>query len=108
MLEIYILGLLTVTSILVLWFFSPLKVTLGEIIFKKILMPDEFDDLVYSKNRILGKLLTCWICMSFWISLIVGSLLSLILQLPLYWGIICFLTYPCICYLYYSLIKRSH
>lgn len=106
MFYIYIIGLLNVLSFLTLWFFSPLKTTISEIFLNKILMPHEFDDYVFSKNKYLGKLLSCWICMSFWLSLFTGLMYSTILGMPFYWGILCFSTYPSICYLFYIHSKQ--
>lgn len=107
MLAYYILGLLTVLSLLTLWFFSPLKTTLSEIFLGKILMPYEFDDYLFAKNKYIGKLLSCWICMSFWLSLIVGFVYSIIFNLTILWGMFCFFTYPSICYLFYIYSKQS-
>lgn len=102
----YILGLLVVNSLLLLWFFSPLKITLGEIFFKKTLMPDQFDDLLFIKNKILGKLLSCHICLSFWLSLFVGAVFAVLFVLPWFWPLMTFFTYPGICYLYLKIIKQ--
>lgn len=102
---IFFTGLLIVNSMLLLWFFSPLKITLSEIFLKKTLMPLEFDDYIYSKNKWLGKLLSCNICMSFWLSLAVGIFFMVFFYMPYYWPFLTFFTYPSICYLYLKLIK---
>jgi len=106
MIFFYLIGLLTVNSVLLLWFFSPLKITLGKILFKKDLMPDQFDDIIFIKSKILGKLISCFICLSFWLSLVVGLVFTVLFSLPLWWPFLIFFTYPSICYLYYSNIKR--
>lgn len=100
MVQIYLLGLLTVNSLLLLWFYSPLKTTISEIFLKKTLMPHEFDDWLFIKNKILGKLLSCWICCSFWLSLFVGFIAQVIFILPCYYFLITFFTYPCLCYIF--------
>jgi hypothetical protein len=105
MIEHFIIGLLGVNSILLLWFFSPLKITLSKFFFKADLMPDEFDDKVFIINPLLGKLISCWICLSFWLSLIIGVFLMVILNLPVYWPLITFFCYPCLCYIFYKFIK---
>lgn len=104
--EIYILGCLIVNSLLLLWFFSPLKTTISEIFLKKPLLPLEFDDYIFFKSKVLGKLLTCWICLSFWLSLVVGLIMSLIFNLNISWPFICFLTYPCLSYIFYKYISK--
>jgi hypothetical protein len=103
----YIFGLLTVNSLLLLWFFSPLKTTIGEIFFKKILMPDEFDDVIFNYNKIIGKLISCWICLSFWLSLVIGIILGIITNVGWHWGVVCFFSYPSVCYVFYKFIKLS-
>lgn len=103
---IYFLGLFIVNSLLLLWFFSPLKITLSELFLGKSLMPMEFDDFVYSKSKFIGKLTTCWICCSFWLSLLIGILTLFIFDLTLFWPLITFLSYPSLCYIFYTFIKK--
>lgn len=102
----YILGLLIVLSLLVLWFFSPLKTSLSKIFFNKFLMPHEFDDYVSLKNQNLGTLISCWVCCSFWLSLLIGILFTFISNLPWYYPLITYFSYPGICYFYYTIVKR--
>ena len=102
----YILGCLAVCSILLLWFVSPFKTTLGEIIFKKNLTPLQFDDVLFLKSPFLGKLVSCWICCSFWTSLIVGFILVLAFNTPLYTPLVTFFTYPALAYIFKTLIKH--
>lgn len=103
---IYTLGVFIVNSLLLLWFFSPFKTTISEIFLKKSLMPLEFDDFVYNKNKVIGKLISCWICCSFWLSLIVGIAFSYIFSLPLLFCLITFFSYPSLCYIFYSFIRK--
>jgi hypothetical protein len=103
---VYFLGLLTVQSLLVLWFFSPLKTTLSEIFLGKMLMPHEFDDWLFIKNKWAGELLSCWVCCSFWCSLAVGLFLTIIADQVWYFPLITFFTYPSLCFLFKSFIKQ--
>jgi len=104
--DVYILGLLSLWSLMVLWFLSPLKITLGKLFFKKSFNTlSDFDDYLYIKNRFLGKLLSCWICTSFWTSLIIGIVISCIYTTPLTIPLITFLTYPGITYLFKIVVK---
>jgi len=99
-------GLLTTLSLLVLWFESPLKITLGKVIFNQTLkFVEEFDDILFLKLPLLGKLSGCWICCSFWLSLVVGVILTLCFDLALWSPLVTFLCYPSIAYLYKKLIK---
>jgi len=96
MIWFYLAGLFSVNSLLILWFYSPLSSSIAKYFFKKdnVSNLDDFLDFIYIKNEILGKLLSCWICMSFWISLIVGIILVICFNLPLYFPILTFFTYP--------------
>lgn len=92
---IWTMGLLSACSILQLWFFSPLKTTLGQFIWKdKVISDSEFDDRLAIINDKLSMLSTCYTCFSFWTSLIVGGIYSYIFSLNPVWGLLCFFTYP--------------
>jgi hypothetical protein len=109
MISLYILGLLAVNSILLLWFYSPLKLTLAKLIFKKdLLTGEQFDDILAVYSLKLSTLSGCYICCSFWSSLVIGILLSLSHALPLCFPLITFLTYPALCYIFkvYVLEKK--
>jgi hypothetical protein len=103
----FFLGIPVVCSLLLLWFISPLKLTLGKIFFKQnFLSLEQFDDFLFIKAPILGKLLSCWICCSFWLSLAVGLFSVVLLDQPLWYPILTFLTYPSLCYLFKATIKH--
>lgn len=101
---LYFLGLFSVCSFLLLWFISPLKITLAKLFFNTDISDiKNFDDLLYLKSKFLSKLLSCWICCSFWASLAVGMLFGCISGSLLY-PIITFCTYPCLAYLFKRII----
>lgn len=101
---IYLLGLFSVCSFLLLWFISPLKITLAKLIFKTDIADiKNFDDLLYLKSKILSKLFSCWICCSFWLSLAVGLLLGYIYYDMMY-PVITFCTYPGLAYIFKKII----
>jgi len=105
-LDVYIMGLLGLWSFMVLWFLSPFKITLGKILFnKEFNTPVDFDDYLFIKNKVLGKLLSCWICTSFWTSLLIGIVIYFVYSTPLTTPLITFSTYPSITYLFKVLIK---
>ncbi|NDB81406.1 MAG: hypothetical protein EB127_01465 [Alphaproteobacteria bacterium] len=100
------IGLLATLSALLLWFESPLKITLGKIIFNQTLkFNEEFDDILFMKVPLLSELSGCWICCSFWFSLAIGTLLTLCLGLEPWVPVLTFCCYPSIAYLYKKLIK---
>ena len=92
---IWSIGLLNASSILQLWFFSPLKTTLGQLIWKdKVISDSEFDDRLAIISDKLSMLSTCYTCFSFWTSLLIGAIYCLIFKLNLGWPFLCFFSYP--------------
>lgn len=109
MLYFYLAGLGITLTWLLIWFYSPLKTTLGQIFFSKsIISNDQFETALMITNPILGKLLGCYICTSFWGSFIVGTLLTLSFNLPLYFPVLAWFTYPCLAYIYKLLVDKIH
>lgn len=97
----FLAGAFAVCSVLLLWFGSPLKITLGSLFFKKTFIVNaEFDDYLFIKNRFLGKLLSCWICLSFWLSFGVGIIFVLGFNAPIVTPVLTFFVYPSLCYLF--------
>jgi hypothetical protein len=104
----YILGYLITQTLCVIWFFSPFRGSLGYLFLsKQIKSPEDFETLILFKSPIMGKLLSCYICFSFWCSLFVGIILCCITSLPLIFALLAPLTYPCICYLYKQIVSKS-
>ena len=103
----YLIGLAATLTILVIWFYSPLKITLGQLFIDKNLYSlDQVETAVLIKNKWIGKLISCYICFSFWTSLFVGLILYKALDLPWYFPILTWFTYPSIAYLYKSLVEK--
>ena len=101
----YISGLLIVQTLLLLWFYSPLRITIGQIFFDKDLYTfDQFETFLLVRSPVLGKLLSCYICSSFWSSLAIGVLFVIFCSSPWYWPFFTALSYPSICYLYKKVI----
>jgi len=101
------LAFLSVNSLLLLWFYSPLKITLAKLLFKEdITSQEQFEDLLYIKfkNNNLTILSSCYICLSFWLSLISGIILFLLAGMPYYTPVITFLSFPCLCYVFKKFI----
>lgn len=103
----YIQGLLITWTILLVWFYSPLKVTLGQLfIDKNLYSNDQVETAILIKNKWLGKLLSCYICFSFWTSLAVGLLHYKLVNVPWYFPFVTWFTYPSLCYLYKAIIDK--
>lgn len=101
-------GLLITWTILLIWFYSPLKVTLGQLfIHKNLYTDDQVETAIMIKNIWLGKLLSCYICFSFWTSLLVGLLFKILDNLSWSFVALCWFTYPSLCYLYKRIIDKK-
>ena len=104
---LYFLGLLFTCNACLIWFYSPLKITLGQIFFDKDRYTNEqFETRLLIRNAFLGKLLTCYICFSFWSSLIVGIVFVVLNLAPFWFIVITAGTYPCLCYLYKIIVDK--
>lgn len=105
----YIAGLGIAATFLLIWFYSPLKITLGQILFdKNFYSTDQFETALLLKNKILGKLSSCFICSSFWLSLLIGSSLFVIFGLEWYFPLLTWFTYPGVLYLYKLILDKLH
>ncbi len=97
----YIVGLLIVQTICMIWFYSPIRITLGQIFFNsRITSTEEFETYMLLKSMLFGKLLSCYICFSFWTSLFTGITFFILFFLPVWWVLLCPLTYPSLCFIY--------
>lgn len=105
----YLIGLGVLTTSLLIWFYSPLRTTLGQIFFdKNIFCNDQFETALLIKSPLLGKLLGCYICTSFWLSLCIGITSVIWFSLPLTFIPLTWFTYPGLAYLYKSIIDRRN
>lgn len=104
----FIIGWLVVQTICVIWFYSPFRLSISPILFNTVIYSfDEFETLILLKYPVLGKLLSCYICFSFWASFIVGSFGSFLIGVSLWFGVLAAFTYPAICYLYKSIVDKK-
>jgi len=108
MIEYYLTGLGVTLTGLLIWFYSPIKVTLGQWIFGKVInTSDDFDVAVMFKTPILGKLQSCFICSSFWLSLAIGVSFYYLFDLGFKFIFLAWFTYPGIAYLYKKFIDNK-
>lgn len=105
--ETYTIGLLITLTVLLIWFYSPLKSTIGGVISPQIYLNEQFDTFLLVRNKWVGKLSSCYICFSFWTSLIVGVITSIICDYNILYSLLTAFTYPAIAYLYKSLIEKK-
>jgi hypothetical protein len=103
----YIQGLLTTWTALLIWFYSPLRVTLGQLfIDKNLYSSDQVETAILIKSKWLGKLLSCYICFSWWTSLFVCLIIKYYYNLSLEFVFLGWFTYPSLCYLYKAIIDK--
>lgn len=108
MITTYLLGLFITWNILVIWFYSPLRITIGQFLFDSNLYTfDQFETYVMSKNIWIGKLLSCFICFSFWTSLFIGAVFFYIFSTPCAFPLLTCLTYPGICFFLKNIIEKA-
>jgi hypothetical protein len=99
---------LIVQTICVIWFYSPFRISIGQLLFdRQIDDYDKFELYVMMKSPLIGKLLSCYICFSFWTSLIVGGISVFTVGTPYWYPFFCGLTLPSLCYLYKSIINNN-
>lgn len=104
----YISGLGITLTLLLIWFYSPFKSSIGYLFLSKSISSNEdFETALLLKSPFLGKLLGCFICSSFWCSLVIGVLFWSVFDLPNYLPLLTWLTYPSIAYLYKSIIDKN-
>jgi hypothetical protein len=104
---IYLLGLLITITILLIWFYSPFRITIGQLFFDKEMYSfEQFENYILFFNPWLGKLLSCYICFSFWTSLAIGFIFIVIGYASFPFPIITSLTYPGLCYIYKKIIDK--
>ena len=97
----YFISFLIVQTILLIWFESPMKLSLGKFMFNKTFFDGkEFDIHIMFLNSTLGKLISCEICLSVWISLIVSIISGVFTSTPILFPIICTGTFPILSYVF--------
>jgi hypothetical protein len=102
---LFFLGWLITQTICLIWFYSPFRLSISPLIFKTAVNTfEEFETLILIRHSFFGKLLSCYICFSFWTSIAVGIIGSILTGMPLWYAGITALTYPSLCYLYKSIV----
>jgi len=107
-LQVYATGLLITLTILLIWFYSPFKSTIGGFLSPQIYLNEQFDTYLLVRNKWIGKLASCYICFSFWTSLIVGFITSIVFNYSILYSLLTAFTYPAIAYLYKALVDKQH
>ncbi len=105
--DLYALGFLNTCTALLIWFYSPLKVTIGQLLFDKdMYLNDQFDTLMLFKNKCLGKLVSCYICCSFWTSIAVGIAYCMVFNLSYLYRVLTASTYPALAYIFKGIVNK--
>ena len=109
----YILGSLITSSIIVIWFGTTIAVHLSK--FLRILDKDsdvftweEWSDYMLVKHPFFGELLSCPLCIGFWVGIVVATAISFINPEIGYWFIAASgLSWPIISYLAFRISLKS-
>jgi hypothetical protein len=105
--QTYLTGLLVTLTILLIWFYSPLKSTIGGFLSPEIYLNEQFDTYLLVRNKWIGKLASCYICFSFWTSMLVGLITAIMYNYSFLYGLLTALTYPSVAYLYKTWIEKK-
>jgi len=109
MIILYIIGFFILQTLLLIWFDSPLKSTLGEILFRKLFLDNTSFDIhlgIYWGK--LGVLSSCEICISFWLSLIIATITAYSMEFTLLYLISAWLTYPILSFIFRKYFIKKH
>ena len=109
----YILGALITSSFLVIWFGTTIAVHLSK--FFRVLGKDsdvftweEWSDHMLLKYPIFGELVSCPLCLGFWVGVVTATTMSLINANVGYWFIVASsLSWPVISYLAFRISLKS-
>lgn len=105
----YLIGLGILTTSLLIWFYSPLRTTIGQLFFdKNIFSNDQFETALLIKSPFLGKLFGCYICLSFWLSLLIGIGLTIFFKIHISFIPLAWFTYPGLAYVYKAIIDKCN
>lgn len=100
----YILGFFVASNIINTWY----NTTIAEKILglfinmnSKYASYSDFMDKIAEKNEFISELLSCQICFSHWISLIIGVIFYLIFDLPIIFAFVAMFSWPSLIYKFY-------
>jgi hypothetical protein len=102
----YIIGFLIFSNVIYTWYNTTISEKILSIFIKsdnKILMYNDFMDLIYEKNKFISELLSCQICFGHWISLIISFIMSLIFDISYFYILVSMFSWPS---LYYKLYNK--
>jgi hypothetical protein len=107
----YVLGAAITSSLLVIWFSTTLAVHICKtlrITDSEIFTWDEWADDLLIKHPFFGELFSCPLCLSFWIAIVVATVITYINSALGYWFIpASAFSWPLFSYLAYRLCLKS-
>ena len=107
----YILGLLIVSSFLLIWFETTIVVHISQLfgISKDdIFTFDDWSNDMLARHPFFGELFSCPLCLGFWVALIVSSCIQRINELTLWFIPSCTLSWSILVFLFFqAAIKRD-
>ena len=107
----YIVGFLVAQGLSTIWFFSGFPIKLFSVLglLKKtdeVYTQDEWEVWIMDKSEFFGELLTCSVCLSFWLGLIVSAAISYNLNLTYWYIVVSSLSWPFLMYSSYKLLNK--
>ena len=106
---LYVIGMLVSSGIIIIWNFSFISVHLIGWIFKNkdIVTVDDLAEAISENHPNLSELLFCPVCLGFWLSIGISTLICQINQTS-YWFIpACAFSWPLFIFLFYKHIEKS-
>jgi hypothetical protein len=107
----YVVGFLVAQGLATIWFFSGFPIKLFSLLglLKKtdeVYTIDEWEIWLMNKSDFFGELLTCPVCLSFWIGVIVSSTTAYNLDLGYWFIIVSSLSWPFLMYSSYKVLDK--
>lgn len=106
---LYIMGMLVSSGAITIWNFSFISVHLLSWIYKDkdIVTVDDLAEAIAEKHPNLSELLFCPICLGFWLSLAVASIIFLQCQTSPWFIPVCGFSWPLFIFLFYKHIEKQ-
>ena len=106
---LYISGMLTASGIIIIWNFSFISIHLLSWMYKDadIITVDDLAEAIAEKHPNISELLFCPICLGFWVSLAISSLMFYINSTSPWFIPICAFSWPLFIFLFYKYIEKT-
>lgn len=106
---LYVIGMLASSGFIIIWNFSFISIHLLSWIYKDkdIVTVDDLAEAIAEKHPTLSELLFCPVCLGFWVSLLVSSLMFYLNNTSAWFIPLCGFSWPLFIFLFYKHIEKS-